>query len=151
MVVCDLGERDLLITFTALLIVLVLVLAKLTAAICAKTVKMAAVRQCHSVSLATRDSQDFLVAQGLDSRWIRLIRLILCVLWQISDVIKTELSKCCLAPSVNVSFLSQGHRVGISTSKLCDHESVQTLNLFGNWHERTPVDIEWHLKDVSEA
>ena len=52
MVVSDLGERNLLITFTTLFIVFILVLAELAAAICAKTVKMAAISKCHCMSLA---------------------------------------------------------------------------------------------------
>ena len=44
MVIRDLRERDLLIAFASFLIVLVLILSELTAAIGAKTVKMAAIR-----------------------------------------------------------------------------------------------------------
>ena len=53
MVVGDLGERDLLVTFTPFLIILVLILTELAAAIGAKTVKMAAVCQSHRVGLST--------------------------------------------------------------------------------------------------
>ena len=60
-VICDLGERDLFITFTALFIVFVLILAELAAAVCAKTVKMSAVSECHRVSLTARDRHNFLV------------------------------------------------------------------------------------------
>ena len=103
MVICDLGERDLLITFTALSIVFVLILAELSAAVCAKTVKMAAVSECHRVSLTARDRHDFLVVKGLHAGWIRLVGLILRVLWQIPDIVQTELSESGLAPGVYVS------------------------------------------------
>ena len=91
MIIRDLRKRNLFITFTALLIILVLILTELSAAICAKTVKMTAIGECHSVRLAAGDSHDFLVIQGLHTRWIRLVRLVFRVLWQIPDVVQTEL------------------------------------------------------------
>ena len=108
-VICDLGERDLFITFTALFIVFVLILAELAAAVCAKTVKMSAVSECHRVSLTARDRHDFLVVKGLNARRIRLVRLILRVLWQIPNIVQTELSESGLAPGVNVSLSGQRH------------------------------------------
>ena len=92
MVVGDLGEGDLFVTFPALLIILVLVLAQLTAAIGAKTVKMATVRQGHRVGLTAGYRHDLLVAQGLHARRVGLIWLVLCILRQISNVVQTELS-----------------------------------------------------------
>ena len=62
MVVCDLRERDLLITFPSFLIVFILILSELAAAICAKTVKMAAIRQCHCMRLTAGYRHDLLVA-----------------------------------------------------------------------------------------
>ena len=89
MIICDFWKRDLFVTFTSLFIILILILAELAAAIGAKTVKMATVRKCHSVRLTAGNCHDFLVVQGLHTRWIRLVRLILRVLWQIPNVIQT--------------------------------------------------------------
>ena len=92
MVVRDFGEGYLFVALSALLVILVLILTELTASICAKTVKMAAVGQSHCMCLTTADCDDLLVVQSLNSSWIWLVGLVLCVLWQISNVIQSELS-----------------------------------------------------------
>ena len=115
MVVGDLGERDLLVTFSPFLIILVLILAELAAAIGAKTVKMAAVCQSHRVGLSTGDRDNLLVVESLNACWVWLIGLVLCVLWQITDIVKTQLSKRRFSPCIDISFLCKGHRVRIST------------------------------------
>ena len=115
MVVGDLGERNLLVTFTPFLIILVLILTELTAAIGAKTVKMSAVCQSHRVGLSTGDRDDLLVVESLYACWVWLIGLVLCVLWQITNIVKTQLSKRRFSPSIDISFLCKSHRMRIST------------------------------------
>ena len=61
MVICNLGKRYLFIALTTLAIILVLVLTELTASICAKTVQVTTVCQCHRMSLTARYRDDFLI------------------------------------------------------------------------------------------
>ena len=112
---------------------------------------MTAVRECHCVSLAARDRHDFLVVKGLNARRIRLVRLILRVLWQIPDVVQTELSESGLAPGVYVSLSRQRHRMRIATSQLSDDQAMQAFDFLWHRHERAPIDIQWHLEDVPKA
>jgi hypothetical protein len=39
----------------------------------------------------------------------------------------------------------------VAASELDDCEALQTFNLLRDWHEGTPVNIEWHLKDVAKT
>ena len=39
----------------------------------------------------------------------------------------------------------------VTTSELSDHVSLQAENLLWYWHKWTPVNIQWHLEDVSKA
>ena len=89
MVICNFRERYFFITFAPLSIIFVLVLSKLTATVCAKTVQMTTICESHSVSLTARYCDYLLVVESLYSSWIGLIRLVLCIFRQIPDVIQS--------------------------------------------------------------
>lgn len=104
MVIGDLREGDLLIRLSALLVIFILVLAKLAASVGAKTVEMTRVCQGHGVGFTARNGNDLFVAQCLHSCWVRLVRLILCVFGQVTNIIETKLAKSCLTPGIDIAF-----------------------------------------------
>lgn len=87
MVVRDLWESYLFVALTPLTVVFVLVLAQLTTAVGTEAVQVTTVGQGHRVGLTAGDCHDLLVAQGLYPCRIRLIRLVLRVFRQVSDVV----------------------------------------------------------------
>jgi hypothetical protein len=151
MVIGDLWEGDLLIGLSPLLVILVLVLAQLATPIGAKTVQMARISQRHGVRLTARNSHNFLVTEGLHAGWVRLVWLVLGVLWQVTDIVEAQLAKSCFAPSVHVPFFGQCHRVRVSTCKLCDDKTMQTLDFLWHRHKWASINIKWHLENVSKT
>ena len=80
MVIRDFREHYLFVALASLLVILVLILSKLATSIGAKTVQVSAICQRHCMSLATGDRHNLLVAEGLNARRIRLVRLVLSIL-----------------------------------------------------------------------
>lgn len=109
MIICNPREADLFKTFSSLFIKLILELTKLAAAIRAKAIQMPRICKGHRVGLTARDRNNFLVCKGLDSCRIRLVRLVLGVFGQVTDVVKAELPKRGFAPGINVTFFCQSH------------------------------------------
>ena len=79
-------------------------LSQLPATISTITVKMSTISQTKSVSFTARYSYYLFVSKSFNLHWVRLIRFIIRILWQISYVIKTKLSESSLSPSKNMSF-----------------------------------------------
>ena len=104
MVIGDLWESNLLVRLSSFLVEFILVLAKLATPVGAKTVEMTRVRQRHSMCFTARNGNNLFVAQGLHSCWVGLVRLILGVLGQVTNIIKTKLAESCLTPGVDVAF-----------------------------------------------
>lgn len=125
-------------------------LAELATSICPETVKMSAVWQALCVSLTAADLNNFFIGQGLDTCRVWLIGFVFVVFWEISNFIETKLPKTGFAPSVDESLFCQCHAVWITASELNDKLILKRLNFFWHWHKGTPVDVKWHLKNVTE-
>lgn len=147
----DPWEGDLFEGPTTALFKIVHELTQLPAAVRPEAVQMTSIGQALGVCFAARDRNDLLVDEGLDPGRVRLVRFMLIVLGELTDVVQTQLTEAGLSPCKDISFLRQRHRVRVSTGQLSDREALQTLDALGNWHEGTPIHIERHLLNVSEA
>jgi hypothetical protein len=79
-------------TTSSLLVKLILELSKLTTAICTKTVKMSTISKGKCMSLSAGNSDYLLITESMHFGGRGLVRFVLCILWQVSYVIKSQLA-----------------------------------------------------------
>ena len=148
--ICYTRESYLLKWVSAFSVKVIHELAKLATSIRAKTVQMPTVRQALCVGFTTTNLNNFFIGQGLHPGRVGLIRLVFVVFREIAYFIETKLAKTCFTPCIDKAFFGQCHAMRITTSELNDNLILEGLNFFRYWHERTPVDVKWHLQNITE-
>mmetsp|Transcript_41383 Transcript_41383/g.63076 ORF Transcript_41383/g.63076 Transcript_41383/m.63076 type:complete len:222 (-) Transcript_41383:553-1218(-) len=142
--VMHLGKGDIFEALSPPLLVFAEELAQLSAAVGSKAVEVAAVREGQGMGFTTGNSNYLFVLQGHHLSREGLVRLLVGIFKEVLGVVEAELAVGGLAPGIDYTLFSQGHRMGVSACQLNDELVLEAVDFLWYRHERARVNVEGH-------